>query len=99
MAKQKLESEKSNIESLDQGGNVSIAETETHAETKAIVDGWWMVDARLAKAETEEEAKKLFLACFRFEPREIIPANGPAAKGESYLYRDSVGPMYGIPQN
>ena len=102
MAKQKVEtfpadSEKSNVANFGEGGNVSSAESEKREETKAIVDGWWIADARLAKAETEEEARALFEACFRFEPREVIPANSPAVKGESYLYRDEVGAMYGIP--
>lgn len=102
MAKQKVEtfpadSEKSNVANFGEGGNVSSVETQERAETKGIVDGWWIADARLAKAETAEEAKALFSACFRFEPLEVIPANAPAVKGESYLYRDEVGPMYGIP--
>ena len=102
MAKQKVEtfpadSEKSNVANIGEGGNVSSAETEKREETKAIVDGWWMADGRLAKAETEGEARALFEACFRFEPREVTPANAPAMKGDSYLYRDAVGPMYGIP--
>lgn len=102
MAKQKVETfpeetEKSNVANFGESGNVSSAELEKRAETKGIVDGWWMADARLAKAETEEEARALFKACFRFDPLEVIPACSPAVKGESYLYRDEVGPMYGIP--
>jgi len=102
MAKQKVETfpadlEKSNVANFGEGGNVSSAETQEREETKGIVDGWWMADARLAKAETADEAKALFVACFRFEPREVIPACSPAVKGESYLYRDEVGPMYGVP--
>lgn len=100
MAKQKVEtfpvdSEKSNVANFGEGGNVSSAETEKREETKGIVDGWWMADARLAKAETAEEAKALFVACFRFEPQVIEPANAPARNGEKYLHLQECGPVYG----
>jgi hypothetical protein len=95
MARQKVETfpvaeENSNVENFAES-------VESRPDTKAVVDGWYVVDARLAKAETEQEARDLFVACFRLEPRSIEPANAPATKGESYLYRDEVGPMYGIP--
>ena len=99
MARQKVETfpvepENSNVANLETGLADPI---ESRQETKAVVDGWFMVDARLAKADTEQAARELFVACFRYEPRAVEPANAPATRGESYLYRDEVGPMYGIP--
>ena len=99
MARQKVETfpVEPEISNVANSEVVSLDPVESRQETKAVVDGWFVVDARLAKADTEQAARELFVACFRFEPRTVEPANAPAKRGESYLYRDEVGPMYGIP--
>ena len=66
-------------------------------ETKATIDGVWIVDGRLAVCDTEQEAIKLYKACFQNESS-AIPSDRFPAPGEKVLHlRDSI-PVYGRPE-
>ena len=66
-------------------------------ETKATIDGVWIVDGRLAVCDTEKEAIKLFEACFQVQSS-AIPSDRFPAPGEKVLHmRDSI-PVYGRPE-
>ena len=66
-------------------------------ETKATIDGVWIVDGRLAVCDTEQEAIKLFEACFHVQSS-AVPSDRFPAPGEKVLHlRDSI-PVYGRPE-
>lgn len=66
-------------------------------ETKATIDGVWIVDGRLAVCDTEQEAIKLFEACFQVQSS-AVPSNRFPTPGEKVLHlRDSI-PVYGRPE-
>jgi len=72
-----------------------LEKVETFPVTKAVIDGWFVVDQRLARCETEDEARKLFKACFRFNPASVEPASDYPKPEDSFLFRSPEGPMYG----
>ena len=81
------------LSGLPETGLVPSVET----ETKATIDGVWIVDGRLAVCDTEQEAIKLYKACFQNESS-AIPSDRFPAPGEKVLHlRDSI-PVYGRPE-
>ena len=68
----------------------------TQTETKATIDGVWIVDGRLAVCDTEEEAVKLYESCFHIQAT-AIPSDRFPAKGEKVLHYRKIA-MYGSPE-
>lgn len=64
-------SEPAKQDSAEKSNVANIAKTE---ETKATIAGVWEVDGRIAICETEEQANALYLACFKVDPVETLPA-------------------------
>ena len=81
------------LSGLPETGLVPSVET----ETKATIDGVWIVDGRLAVCNTEQEAIKLYEACFQVQSS-AVPSDRFPAPGEKVLHlRDSI-PVYGRPE-
>lgn len=68
------------------------------AETKATIDGVYVVDGRLAVCDSEDEAAKIFEACFKSAPFEIVVAGRYPVPGEKVLHLRGGVPMYGLPE-
>ena len=75
--------------------NEGSEKVETFPDTKGIIDGWFVADQRFARCDTEDEARELFKACFRFNPASVEPATNYPKPEDSFLYRSPEGPMYG----
>ena len=76
-------------------GSDGSEKVETFPETKAVIDGWFVADQRFARCETEDEARELFKACFRFNPASVEPATSYPKPEDSFLFRSPEGSMYG----
>jgi hypothetical protein len=68
----------------------------TQTETKAAIDGVWIVDGRLAVCDTEEEAVKLCESCFHIQAT-AIPSDRFPGPGEKVLHYRKIA-MYGSPE-
>lgn len=75
--------EKSNVANIEQ------------SETKAVVDGVWMLDGRYALAGTFEDANALYEACFGGFPREALPGDRYPRPTDKVLHRRNGAPVYG----
>jgi hypothetical protein len=75
--------EKSNVANIEQ------------SETKAVVDGVWMLDGRYALAETIEDANALYEACFGGLPSEALPGDRYPRPTDKVLHRRNGAPVYG----
>lgn len=100
MSKENAGKDESILETFPKTDSVIEAQepvSTTQTETKATIDGVWIVDGRLAVCDTEQEAIKLFEACFQVQSS-AIPSDRFPAPGEKVLHmRDSI-PVYGRPE-
>lgn len=68
-----------------------------HTETKATIDGVWIVDGRLAICTTEHAAIKLYEDCFKIKTT-AVPSDRFPAPGEKVLHLRNGIPVYGRPE-
>ena len=68
----------------------------TQTETKAAIDGVWIVDGRLAVCDTEQEAVNLYESCFNIQAT-AIPSDRFPGPGEKVLHYRKIA-MYGSPE-
>jgi hypothetical protein len=80
------------LSGLPESGLVAAEQT----ETKATIDGVWIVDGRLAVCDTEEEAVKLYESCFHIQAT-AIPSDRFPEPGEKVLHYRKIA-MYGSPE-
>jgi hypothetical protein len=80
------------LSGLPESGLVPAEQT----ETKATIDGVWIVDGRLAVCDTEEEAVKLYQSCFHIQAS-AIPSDRFPEPGEKVLHYRKIA-MYGSPE-
>lgn len=93
-------SKKKNNQEIELVATLPVEESPEVAEptqTKAVVDGVWLVDGRMALCETEEQAVTMYEACFNNLPTEVTPAGRYPTPGERVLYINGAVPMYGRP--
>jgi hypothetical protein len=56
------------------------------SETKATIDGVWIVDGRLAVCESEDEARAIHRSCFHFNASDVVPSDRYPCPGERVLH-------------
>jgi len=67
-------------------------------ETKATIDGVFVVDGRMAVCDSEQQAVAIYEACFKMPPVDVLPASRYPTNGEKVLYMNGDVPMYGRPE-
>jgi hypothetical protein len=82
-ATQEQVAEKNNVTNIEQ------------SETKAVIDGVWMLDGRYALADTIEDASGLYQACFGGLPREALPGDRYPRPTDKVLHLRNGAPVYG----
>ena len=75
---------------------VEAQEPVSTTETKATIDGVWIVDGRLAVCDTEEDAVKLYEVCFHTQAS-ATPSDRFPTKGEKVLHYRTIA-IYGSPE-
>lgn len=99
MSKENAGKDESILETFPKTDSVIEAQepvSTTQTETKATIDGVWIVDGRLAVCETEEEAVKLYESCFNIQTS-AIPSDRFPGPGEKVLHYRKIA-MYGSPE-
>ncbi len=74
------------VATLSASENSNAAIIQQNEETKAVVDGVFIVDGRLALCDSEAEALEIFQACFKSQPIEILPGFRNPQPGEKVLH-------------
>lgn len=74
------------VATLPDSENSNAANTQQNEETKAVIDGVFIVDGRLAICDSEAEALAIFEACFKSQPVEILPGFRNPQPGEKVLH-------------
>lgn len=95
MSKKKNDQE---IEILETFPKPETAVEVQETQTKATIDGIWLVDGRLAVCDSEQQAVAIYEACFKMPPVDVLPASRYPTSGEKVLYMNGDVPMYGRPE-
>jgi len=99
MSNENIGKDESTLETFPKTDSIVEAQepvSTTQTETKATIDGVWIVDGRLAVCDTEEDAVKLYEACFHTQAS-AIPSDRFPTKGEKVLHYRTIA-IYGSPE-
>lgn len=95
MSKKKNDQEIETLETFPKPGPVVEVQ---ESETKATIDGVFVVDGRMAVCDSEQQAVAIYEACFKTSPVDVLPASRYPTSGEKVLYMNGDVPMYGRPE-
>lgn len=79
--KKAVENESLNAEILE-----TFPDQEAMVDTKATIDGVFIVDGRIAICDTEDEAFAIYRACFRTDPIDVTVGTRKPTSDEKVLH-------------